>query len=435
MDIRAFVSNPTLADNTIGVTAPFGELSSYALTYTKARQNFSTTPANGIELVVFSSRNDSGAETTLATAIANQLLTVGNYVYTAYTAGTIPRNINKTQFISTLTTQFPTCSNFVIGTLLAGSLTTKNMPDYISFKTTIGGVIHTAKLWFANASFLAQYDLYSIQVFPPVQTLSSLIGTPAAVTSAILSAQSATALVAQIQAATQYTPASTINTYNLPLVLGSSVVQTSWLIICWGNAGGDESLIKDAIRTYINANSTGITWSTYYPALYAESEFTIIPMWGNLPVSSTDFGTYSALMNINDIRSQATGRLSAGYTNAGSGYLNNNLAMMSVPYRSLLTAVIGHPSNPSGKTSLTAIYKDYIDVDTQSTDFGRMEQDTQDFILALRDALDECREFMPNNAVPAGYVKHISEGRLFLSFVQGQYRFRVLTRYGFNNLI
>lgn len=437
MDVRAFVSNPALADNTVNKTAPFGELSSYALTYTKARQNYVNSPANGIELVVFSCRGTNSAEVVMPSALANQLLAVGNYVHTSYASGTIPRNINKSQFISTLTAQFPTCSNFVVGELLAGSLTTKNMPDHIAFSVTISGVVHTAKLWFSSQAIETQYDLYSIQVFPPVQSLSSLSGTASAVTAAMVANQSAATVVGQIQAATSGHPASSIGSYELPLVLGESVVQTTWVVVCWGNRGGDDAIIKEAIRAYLTANSTGQNWTTAYPALYTESEFMIVPMWGYLPASQTDYGTYAGMINANDMRAAATSRMPNSYQTGlgGSTYLNTNMVCLPVQHRAMMLTAVGHPSNPTGKTKLDSIYPDYINVDTQSLDFGRMSQTTQDFVTELSSALEAARDYMPNDTVPNGYTRHVTNGRVYLGVVIGSYRYKILTRYSYANLI
>lgn len=437
MDVRAFVSNPALANNAIGQTAPFGELSNYALTYTNAKQNFVNTPANGIELIVFSCRDTNSVETTMPGALASQLLAVGNYVHTSYAAGTIPRNINKTQFVSDLGTQFPTCSNFVVGTLLAGSLTTKNMPDYISFTTMVSGVSHTAKLWFSSQALETQYDLYTIQVFPPVQSLSSLSGTASAVNAAIVASQSASLVIGQIQAATQNNPATSINSYDLPLVLGEAVVTTTWVVVSWGNRGSDDSVIKEAIRNYLTANGTGMNWQVLYPALYTESEFVVVPMWDALPSSTTDYGTYAGMMSINDLKAKATARLPNSYQTGlgGAAFLNNNLVMMGVPHRGSTLAVVGHPSNAPGKTKLTQIYPDYINVDTQSLDFGRMSQTTRDFAIALMSALEVARNQMPNSEVPSGYTRHSTAGRIYIGVVIGAYRFKILTRYSFSNLV
>lgn len=437
MDVRAFVSNPALANNAIGQTAPFGELSNYALTYTNAKQNFINTPANGIELIVFSCRDVNSAEATLPGPLANQLLAVGSYVYDSYEAGTIPRNINKAQFVSSLTTQFSTCSNFVVGTLLASSTTTKNMPDYISFTAIIGGVAHTAKLWFSSQALETQYDLYTVQVFPPVQSLSSLSGTASSVNAAIVASQSASLVVGQIQAATQNRPATAVNSYDLPLVIGESVVMTTWVVVSWGNRGSDESIIKEAIRNYLSANATGMNWAALYPALYSESEFMVIPMWDALPNPTSDYGTYAGITLINDLRAKAGARLPSSYQTGqgGAAYLNNNMVVMSVPHRSSTLAVVGHPSNATGKTKLSTIYPDYINVDTQSLDFGRMTEATRTFALSLMEALEISRNLLPNAAVPSGYTRHVENGRIYLGAMIGTFRFKILTRYSFSNLI
>ena len=146
--IRGFISMLGFADNRPNYVAQFGEFSTVVSTYSRDIQFFSKDTLPGVTFSALYSVDDA-SPWQITSTVGEQILTVGKWVYDQYNANLIPRNTSKAAFIAALTTQFPSLSNFVVGTLLAGPTSTKNMPDYVRFDI---GQVHSVQVWFADSA-------------------------------------------------------------------------------------------------------------------------------------------------------------------------------------------------------------------------------------------------------------------------------------------
>ena len=435
--IRGYISMAALADNRHNVVGKFGEFSTKVDTFTRDPQHFYSDAMPGAGFVaLFSEENDN--HWVIDSATGNAILGVGKWVYDQFIANQIPRNTSKAAFINALTTQFPTMKNFTVGELLAGAASNKNMPDYIRFNI---GSAHAVQIWFSDAAIKAQYDTYEVNVLPPVRDVKMLNNHLSAVQTAVMT-YGLGDIRRQAEAIIGEDPPTYDTVYSLtwkdPTGSGTTL-DLAWTIIGYGPLSTEEEAIKDAIKQYLTDQAPEIDWSKIFPSLYSSSEFTVIPMWEQIsPVTEdVDLGTYSPFTLVNDIKGIVTPRLPVGYSAATniSTHLNNYLQVFGFVWRSMTLTAVGSPSNLASYRKLEAIVPDMLNVPTTNADWGRMTPETADFVEKLNYCLEAARTFGPTSVAPAGLIKRISGGRIYLTFNHGDYKIMVLTRFGYNTLI
>ena len=435
--IRGFISMLGFADNRPNYVAQFGEFSTVVSTYSRDIQFFSKDTLPGVTFSALYSV-DNSSPWQITSTVGEQILTVGKWVYDQYNANLIPRNTSKAAFIAALTDQFPSLSNFVVGTLLAGPTSTKNMPDYVRFDI---GQVHSVQVWFADSAIKAQYDFFEIQVIPPVSDINQLNNASSVVQTAIVNRKYAD-IRRLAEAIIGEDPPTFDTTYDLtwkdPTGSGATL-ELSWSIIGYGPLSADEEYIKDAIKLYLTNVAPNVDWSKIFPSLYASNEFVIVPLWLNTSpaTENVDGGSYSPIMKWNDLKTAITPRVPVGYaaqTNLNT-HLNNYLEVLSSVWRSMPLLAVGSPSNLATTRQLSKIIPDYLTVPTTNADWGRISPNTASFIEKLNFGLEEARRFSPTSVAPSGYFKRISGGRIYLSFNHGDYKIMILTRFSYSTLI
>lgn len=436
-NIRGYISMAALADNRPNVVAQFGEFSTKTDTFTRDPQHFQNDTMPGVMFVgLFSEDNNN--HWVIDNPTGTQILSVGKWVYDQYLANLIPRNTSKAAFVAALTTQFPTCKNFAVNQLLAGPASNKNMPDYIRFDI---GTTHGVQIWFADSAIKAQYDHYEVNIIPPLQDVRMFNNHLSAVQTAIFN-RSLGDIRRQAEAIIGEDPPTYDTTYTLtwkdPSGSGATL-DTTWTVIGYGPLSTEEEAIKDAIKQYLTDNAPEVDWSKIFPSLYSASEFVIVPMWlqTSPATEGVDLGSYSPFTLVNDIKTIMTPRLPVGYSTSTniSTHLNAYLEVIGFIWRSITLATVGSPSNLGTNRKLSSIVPDMLNVPTTNADYGRMSPETAAFITKLTSCLEAARNFTPTSIPPAGFLKRISGGRIYLTFNHGEYKIMVLTRFGYSTLI
>lgn len=440
-DVRAFVSIGALSNNTPGVIAQFGELSVFAQTYSRDKQHLVRPTAPDVQVVVFSARNDAGNPFNPNTATSTAITNLAQWVYSQYSTNSIPRNVNKAAFIAALQAQFPSYNSFVVGELLAGSTTTLNMPDYVRFTFTENGIVYNNTLWFSDARFRTQYDLYEINIVPPVSNVGLLNGTQASVSTAILS-HGVLNTQNQVNAIVANHPPTAVQPFVLNWVSptgNGATLETAWLIVAYGQGALDDSVIREAIRNYLQIQEPNISWTAIFPSLFTAAEYTVVPLWDSIhPLGTTvDNGVYSPLVIANGVRARIQSRLPGPYQNATNlvTHLNTHMQLMPLIWRGMVVATVGSPSNQSTFYKISGLVPDYLNVPSDSPDYARMSTDTQNFLSQLVEVLEAARTLGPTSLTPSGMIKVVSANRLFLAFNFGAFRILVLTRHSYTNLV
>lgn len=438
--IKGFINIPALANNNPGQVGIFGELSSLSHTFSRYKTNYANPVAYiGVELVGFTTKNDVGSQITLTSTVSNHILAVASWVYAQYSASSIPTNANKATFIAQLETQFPDMNDISINEILAGT-PTQRMPDFIDWLFNDGATDSRIKIWFADSRFQTQYDDYEIVIIPPVAILDTL-NNPLASTAAFVASFSSANLLNQISSITTTYPPSRIVpltlVWNDPTTVPRPTMNTTWTAVVYGMAGNDNDKIKAAIRAYIAANSALTVWSTIYPALYAENEFVIIPMWSKVavPESGLDVALYTSALEVGELLNLAAECVPPAYATSVtlSSYLMQHLVVNSAFWRSIGFLAIGNPGNVGGQYSIKHVNKfpDYMNIVTTSPDWGRISLSTRNFIIKLNDALEKAKDLTAISPVPATYTRVTHNGKIFLGFTYDSFTYLVLAKISF----
>lgn len=435
--MKGFMSMPNLADNRQDVVAPFGELPTQSMTFTRDMRNYSRTDKPDVELFSFKCIDEMLARVEPSAAFITSVLAFGQWVYQQHEAKLIPQNNNKPAFVNAITDQFPDMTAVVIGAILTGDEPDKNMPDYVQFKMLDGSRQYQLTIWFANTAFEQQYDEYEIFLIPPLPDINDLIDSKVAVNNKILELSPAY-VVNGIQAIKQNKPETALISYELTWHDPSdfnAIMKTTWTAVIYGQAGADTEAIKDAIREYIGDNSTYENWDEIYPDLFSENEFVIIPMWDKyaLQENALQVGLYSSMVRMKELTTETKYFLPSGYDktiNTGS-YVDEYLTVGHSVYRTLSFGILGNPNNRDDVFDVLTIFPDYMALDTQDVDFVRMSTKTQNWALKLNEALDKAREYLPTDTIPVGYTRLIRRNFHYLAFEYEGYTYAVLTDYSY----
>jgi PKD repeat protein len=409
---KGFASFGALANNTPNVIAALGELSVYSATFSKDRLLFGSstggsTPSS-LNLTVFSSVNADGSTATPPGDYVSSIETIVSWMYNQSLAGQFTADVNV--FLQAIQAQY---SN-TIQSVTCDAMVTQNgiwLPGQVQFFFQNPSAISPTntgssriKLWFADAVFRNEYDLFSYAFVPPIANLDDFFKTAAAV-QAEVNARTTPQLAAAIQLAQNHQPYTIVeaSTFNwIDPQNATNFIPTAWTYLIWGAAGNNIDAIKSALQAYILANSTHShdEWAAIFPDIFTSTEFIITPLWTQyaVPNKTLDPGVYSPTVNPN----QAL--LMAQETAVGAGYndefVANVINIVPTSYKAMSLLVVGGPQNQGGIYEFAKRWPDYIDVSTTSTDFDRMSEDTQGFVSMLQTLLLAAENMTESSDIP-----------------------------------
>lgn len=438
--LNAFVSIPELANNKVNTIAKFGELSVPAKTYTRDIRNYSNkTSYPGIELVTFTQIDGNGNVVSNPDSnVSTQALQVAYYLFSQYQTNKIPLPTAKQTLINAVGKEFTSIRNIIIGEILDGETTGKRLVDYIKYDYVVNNQEWRCTLWFSDQAFRSQYPLYEIAVIPPIGDVLRL-NAPASTVIEAVSSVSVDYVVNKIADITREFKATTYHVYTTNWhdpEGGEARIPVKWTIVIYGRAGIDQDTIKDAIREYLGVHGAGVDWTKIFPDLYAEEEFLIIPYWDRLSTATDgyDDGLYSSIISlkvINDINTRVIPS-SYGDLKTREQHLKENFQVLSTAYRSIMIGVIGNPNNREKEYVFSKKFPDYMTIATDRSDFSRMSDKTQRWILRLLEVLELARDYNSTVELPLEYVKVIKASREYIGFTFEGYTYYVLTRMGYN---
>lgn len=414
--LKGFVINPTFVNNTVGQTSVMGELTTQSATFSLEKglyQNDTISP--DVQLLSFLSATD-GTAAPIASALRDRVLTIAKWVYDQVNKGV---QIYADQLLTDILTQFQSSA----GTFACGNIVSDGnghwCPEWVSWvdnALTAAGTQNAIKLWFADASFQAEYDEYSYKIVPPITPLDTFFQTGTAVDAAV-NARDQPTLFSQISVVRGSDPESVqvALSYNyIDPANTSHVVPTLWVVLIYGPAGNTIDSIKDALVNYILANSTHTRdeWTAILPDLFKRTEFILLPLEDQLAIPDNAFkpGIYATISNL--------GRVNALFKSVvpsyPSAHIDSHLSLMAHPYKNLQIAVVGSTENRNNWYELNQVFSDLLAVSSTSSDFARMSQDTQGFLLQLAQMLITAETMGPYTDIPRGFTRVTRDNILYL---------------------
>lgn len=412
--IKGFVAYPGFADNAADVTAPVGELSSYAWTFARDIKSYSDAQT-GASVLVFTSNSDTSGKMAVPTVMITQLSAIAAWVKTRQQA--VVGADTKTAFLSDFTANFgTTCTNVAVSQMVVGPAG-KLWPSDVSWSdSSYVTEPTTCRLWFSDAVFRVQYDDYEIVVVPPMP-VDNLFGDYTAVSTAVNAINFITKINA-VQSARSSYPETVLasQTYALVNTLNPSVsTPTDWSFLIYGPRGNDQDLIRQAVLDYIAAHSTHTVqeWQQYLPDIFKSLEFLLIPDWANYAVAplTNTAGVNSPVIKLGALIT----RLKAVLPTLNQTHIQNTAHAIVHPYKYLAVGVVGNPDNRDGKFYLTDVFPDLITAPSTSTDFGRMNLNTQGFMSRLADMMPIAETLTQAVDVPVAFRKVLRNGILYIS--------------------
>ncbi len=412
--LKGFVAHNLFPDNTPDAVAVIGELSKKSLTYSRESGQYVTPTATNLMLTSFLSSND-GTKVVVPAALADQALKLAKFIYdrTMNDAGQQYSDEILADLIDTFDNE---AEDFSLGGMVTDG--TYWVPSWMSWKSKNQVDVpadNSVRLWFADESFQLEYDNNENVIVPPVDRLDDFFKTAAEV-EAFLKNITTAQMVDRLQNAT-VTPAtvSVVDEYDYVDPFNPQhKVKTPWGQLIYGMAGNNIDTKKDALTTYILANSTHPRedWIKIFPDLFKRTEMIIVPRWDKmaLPNRATEAGVNSPVApltsSLTDLRAFVP-----GYPQA---HINLHAAVVPFPYKSLHLLTVGGPENRDNLFTFGQLFGDYIDVSSQAPDFNRMSVYTKQWVLKMESLLRLAEIATEFSSLPQGYTRTKRDGKLYV---------------------
>lgn len=429
--LKGFMVISPLADNTVNVIAPLGELSTQSYTYAKEKGQYTNPSYKDVVLTTFRSKSvEEETETLVVVPIVHQnaALQIGQWLYTKAELGELNSNYQRCQEL--LQAQFGSLvSNIKVGQMQTDR--TRWLPEWVSY--TLTGSDNEVKFWFSDTAFQDQYDEYEIEFVPALEPLDSFFNDPLVVQAA-LAARSMTAIFNRIEEVKNKQPYTSLLNQEFEYrggPIGENRLMTNWTVMIWGVAGNNPDIIKEELAEYIlgNTQHTEEEWIKIFPDIFTNTEFILIPFWDQyaIPNRTIVTGMYSPSTHLLSALSLAYAAVE------GKGYyrehVQQNLVLSSVLYKSLAFAAVGGPYNRDGIYRLDMKWEDYLIVPTTSPDFNRMDIKTQEWITLFYEMLIVAENATPTSSIPRGMSRVIRNGVMYIAASFERVLYLVLTRY------
>ncbi|BAW19324.1 putative virion structural protein [Ralstonia phage RP31] len=426
---KSFCEVFAFASNEPGVISPIGELTTFAETFTKELGIYHHSSLDGYDLMNFSSVQD-GVKKSMSPVNVDQAVALVDQVVkaTLSTSG----ELFYDEVLLALKTKADSLNVTSVNMGAMVSDGTHWVPEWISWvDANTGAGDNQHKVWLALDSFKNQYTDYDIVVVPPFDNLDIFFN-PGSIVESNVQAITPTQMMERADAAKAGNPETVLRTdpyeYRDP-VNTSRRFDVYWTVLIYGAAGNDPDIIRDALVTYILANSTHgrDEWATIFPDIFKRTEFIFAPFWLSYAAEQRvfDYGIYSPIVdNANPV---------AWLTNEAYGYTVDQIKavsqVMGFPYRSMQMAVVGHIENRDGKMKITDYYPDFINVGTESTDFGRMSLPTQQWASVMMDLIKTAEAMNDSTDMPRGMYRVVRGNKTYVGKSYNRLLLLVLAKY------
>lgn len=431
-NLKGFMVFAPLANNSVDVIAPLGELSTHCATFSKEKGQYINALYADSKLVSFLSQRTTGEVKTLVSAPVvhqNAALSLAQWVYTKAIAQEI--SLDRDAFQSALLTTFgQTHLDLSFGEIVSDG--SRQMPEWVSYKLN-DPEDNSVRLWFADDSFRRQYDEYELGFVAPIAVVDDFFKDPALVKSLVdawtltIALEKADVLKNRKPETVLLNKAYLYHSQTTPTI----TIATNWTVVIWGPSGNNPDIIKQELAKWILANSqhTEEEWMDLFPDIFTSTEYVVTPMWENIAIEQRSIitGVYSPTATLTEIL--ATSKLTIQGKNYTDEHIEANLCVSSVLYSSLCLSICGGPYNRGGVTKFNQQWPDYINVSTNSPDFNRMQLETQEFVNLLYSMLIIAENATLFSDIPVGMSRITRNGIVYIGASLNDILYLVVTKY------
>lgn len=435
--LKGFMVVNALADNTVGVVAPLGELSTDSLTYAKEKGHYKSSTYPDTVLYSFESRETSVGLVPVPQQQSDYALAVGQWIFGAAISGELTSNRNAC--LQAFSAEFSIdLSNLEVGEMVTNG--TIWMPSWVSYNIT--DTDSYVKLWFSDQAFSGQYDGYEIEIIPPVENIDALFGTRTQV-QALLNQRTIRDLVQITEEKRAENPYTVLRTDEFAWIDQRDTADPKWemplywTVLIYGRIADNIDTIREEIIDWVieNSDRPREDWIDILPELFAATEFIITPMWSQyaVPNQTIQSGVYSPIVKIPEALALAKQTCKGpGFTPA---WVEENATIAGAVYKSLAFVATGSTENMDGIVNFADRHPDYMAVPTSSHDFSRMSLETQEWILAFNDMLKNAETLTEYSGIPTGFNRMVRDGVVYLTKEIQGVQYLVVTRQTINDLV
>jgi len=374
--VKGFVIINDLINNDKNTLSPVGEMSSHARSYSPDNREYSSSTYPNLRIALASTLDDNGETKALSIEEGNVLLNLVDYIDQRARNGELTSNNNV--LLEFIAVDYPA---LVSGAFVSGAMVSSTdgfyYPSYISW--TSGDTTYT--LWFSNATFLRQFDEFTLIPISPVDVLNDL-HRPYTEISDILATDHIRmlGLANDISGDAPYTALTPYEvTWNDKH--SNETYTLTWYVVQYGIAGNNPDAIADAIAKSILENSDydSVEWYDVFPTLFRPTEFIIVPMWHRVAIEEQTglAGTYSPSVNYQDAMIASRPAM----VNYPAEHIDANIEISHAAYKTLAFTAIGEIGNSDGIFNFSEKFPDYTALSSQETDFNRLSPVTQDWMI------------------------------------------------------
>ncbi len=411
--LKGFVRIKPLINNSNGVISSLGELSTYAMTFTKELGEYHSVNHPNLTLVSFSSKSLNSGSVSVAPNYVEHVLAVINNIYDF--AKSFTGNIQKLDILNNVINTFGNLTqNIEAGNII--SAPGVSLPEWISWSNPSLGP-NKFKIWLSDSSFVRTYDEYSVTVVPPVTNLDVLFQDSGKIISA-LAENNPTVIMDRIQSIKNRHPETVIRAETIEFTsfnIGNFASKLSWYVIINGVAGDNTDVIRNEIITYCLNNSSFDTnsWKQVMPDLFRATEFILVPNWLNyaIPNRTIQAGIYSPVSNVFSTLAEFKNKI----TFVPGSHVDNHLQVFVHPYRSISISSIGNVDNRNQLFKITDYFKDFATIGTTSQDFNRLTKETQDWSYEIQELLIIAENLAEYSELPSNVRKVVRSGLVFVT--------------------
>lgn len=432
---KSFCNISAFLSNTPGVVSGFGELSQNSYTFSREIGIHQKNSVPGFTILNLKTVNDAGTRIEMDQILIDQAIFLSKAIYD-YIGGLVGE-VFADQILQNLQ---PLLTAEGIDSVIVGPVSERNgrwFPDWIKWVSDTYPHTNDNTIWFSDSSLTSQYSEYDIVVVPSITPIDSFFLAYSTVNTNIANLDFSDIQTA-IQVARGVYPFTYQDTtyydYVNPLNVNQKI-PCPWSVIIYGPAGNNIDAKKEAIASYILANSARdrTDWVKIFPDIFRRTEFVLAPHWHKyaIPNRAIDEGVYSPIAQVNQIGSFLK-LVVPSYTQT---HIDDNSCVFGHSFNSLAISSIGSIENRDSKFKLTDFYPDYIDVPSTSVDFSRMDPATQQFSTHLNTMLSIAEDMTQFSDVPAGYTKLIRDNVLFVVRNMNNVQFLVASKASVNSLM
>lgn len=424
-----FMTKSSFIRNEDNVISEFYELSPLALTFSRNRQEHQASGYPGDVLHVFHNRDAvSTINSTGPQELVNEVFEICKLVYAYFhdNYGNTSASVIK-QYINSI-------FQGDIYDLTLGQITetaSLDLPDWISWKSMRNNTTEV-RIWLRNLAFENQYPVYDITVIPPFANLETFFGNYGNVVH-LIDGISITQFSETVELAKQDHPASYTRYIEFQLVNKDNPDQKKtcvWGVIIYGRDGDNIDNIKDAIISYVLANSTRTqeAWEVIFPGIFKRTEFMFFPRWDLIAAQNvSDLSSlYRSIIGTKDAETFV--KAHHPETSITTTFVQDRLSIIPFDYKAICCAVLCGQTNLSNSHFLSQIFPDYLPMPTTSPDFNRMTILTRNWVLGMVDALNVAESAADFSIIRNPLRRVRRNGSLFIAFLYNNINYLIAAK-------